>query len=151
MQNISPPSANEGKRGGEAGGLACKHLARMMGTVACSTVPRITLVVGNSFGAGAYVMSGRGTQPHFMFSWPSAHFSMDDSAASGGAASGERGKGDTGGSDGVGGGRNGGDGDDGGDSGDGSDSECDENNVRDWLHATSRQWDDGVIHPQVRP
>jgi 3-methylcrotonyl-CoA carboxylase beta subunit len=49
-----------------------KDGAKMVHVVANSTVPKLTLVVGNSFGAGNYAMCGRAYSPRFMFAWPSA-------------------------------------------------------------------------------
>ncbi|MBI5923934.1 MAG: methylcrotonoyl-CoA carboxylase [Betaproteobacteria bacterium] len=55
----------------ERGGIA-KNSAKMVYAQACSRVPRFTVVVGGSFGAGNYGMCGRGFQPRLMFAWPSA-------------------------------------------------------------------------------
>lgn len=49
-----------------------KDGAKMVHVVANSTVPKITVVVGNSFGAGNYAMCGRAYGPRFLFAWPSA-------------------------------------------------------------------------------
>ncbi len=51
---------------------AIKHGSKMIQAVANATVPRITLVVGGSYGAGNYGMAGRGFDPDFIFSWPNA-------------------------------------------------------------------------------
>ena len=50
--------------------------AKMVTAVACSTVPKITIVVGGSFGAGNYAMSGRAYQPRFLYMWPNARISV---------------------------------------------------------------------------
>ncbi|MFA7280838.1 MAG: carboxyl transferase domain-containing protein [Sterolibacterium sp.] len=55
----------------ERGGIA-KNSAKMVYAQACARVPRFTVVVGGSFGAGNYGMCGRGFQPRLMFAWPSA-------------------------------------------------------------------------------
>nr|WP_240963453.1 carboxyl transferase domain-containing protein [Antrihabitans stalactiti] len=55
----------------EQGGII-KHGAQMINAVSNSTVPHISLVMGASYGAGAYGMSGRAYSPRFMFTWPSA-------------------------------------------------------------------------------
>jgi geranyl-CoA carboxylase beta subunit len=55
----------------ERGG-AIKHGAKMIQVVANARVPKFTVVVGGSFGAGNYGMCGRGFDPRFIFSWPSA-------------------------------------------------------------------------------
>lgn len=49
-----------------------KHGAKMIQAVANATVPQITVVLGGSFGAGNYGMCGRGMDPRFIFSWPTA-------------------------------------------------------------------------------
>jgi geranyl-CoA carboxylase beta subunit len=51
---------------------AIKHGSKMIQAVANARVPKITIVVGGSFGAGNYGMCGRGFDPRFIFSWPSA-------------------------------------------------------------------------------
>jgi geranyl-CoA carboxylase beta subunit len=55
----------------ERGG-AIKHGAKMIQAVANARVPKFTVVVGGSFGAGNYGMCGRGFDPHFIFAWPNA-------------------------------------------------------------------------------
>ncbi|HKB54037.1 MAG TPA: carboxyl transferase domain-containing protein, partial [Ramlibacter sp.] len=59
----------------EAGGIA-KDGAKMVTAVACAQVPKITLIVGGSYGAGNYGMCGRAYQPRFLFTWPSARISV---------------------------------------------------------------------------
>jgi len=51
---------------------AIKHGSKMIQAVANARVPKFTIVVGGSFGAGNYGMCGRGFDPDFIFSWPSA-------------------------------------------------------------------------------
>jgi geranyl-CoA carboxylase beta subunit len=59
-----------GKAAEQAG--AIKHGSKMIQAVANARVPRFTVVLGGSFGAGNYGMCGRGFDPRFIFSWPSA-------------------------------------------------------------------------------
>ena len=59
----------------EAGGIA-KDGAKMVTAVACAAVPKITLLIGGSFGAGNYGMSGRAYSPRFLFSWPNSRISV---------------------------------------------------------------------------
>jgi 3-methylcrotonyl-CoA carboxylase beta subunit len=59
----------------EAGGIA-KHGAKMVTAVACAKVPKITLLIGGSFGAGNYGMCGRAYDPRFLFMWPNARISV---------------------------------------------------------------------------
>jgi 3-methylcrotonyl-CoA carboxylase beta subunit len=59
----------------EAGGIA-KDGAKMVTAVACARVPKITVIVGGSFGAGNYGMSGRAYGPRFLFTWPNARISV---------------------------------------------------------------------------
>jgi geranyl-CoA carboxylase beta subunit len=51
---------------------AIKHGSKMIQAVATARVPKLTVVVGGSFGAGNYGMCGRGFDPRFIFAWPSA-------------------------------------------------------------------------------
>src|SRR3712207_8329475 len=44
--------------------------------VACAGVPKITLILGGSFGAGNYGMAGRAYSPRFLFTWPNARISV---------------------------------------------------------------------------
>lgn len=59
----------------EAGGIA-KHGAKMVTAVACAQVPKLTVLIGGSFGAGNYGMCGRAYDPRFMFMWPNARISV---------------------------------------------------------------------------
>ncbi len=63
-----------GKRS-EHGGII-KDGAKMVNAVANSTVPKITIVIGNSYGAGNYAMCGRAYDPRFMYAWPSAQIAV---------------------------------------------------------------------------
>jgi 3-methylcrotonyl-CoA carboxylase beta subunit len=108
----------------EAGGIA-KHGAKMVTAVACARVPKLTVIIGGSFGAGNYAMCGRAYAPRFLWMWPNARISVmgGDQAASVLASVG---------------------------SGAGSD----EAGVREQYeqqgnpyYATARLWDDGVIDP----
>ncbi len=59
----------------ERGGIA-KHGAKMVNAVACARVPKLTVVVGGSFGAGNYSMSGRAFSPRFLWMWPASRISV---------------------------------------------------------------------------
>ncbi len=59
----------------EAGGIA-KDGAKMVTAVACAQVPKITVIVGGSYGAGNYGMCGRAYGPRFLFMWPNARISV---------------------------------------------------------------------------
>src|ERR1700760_189823 len=59
----------------EAGGIA-KHGAKMVTAVACARVPKLTVIIGGSFGAGNYAMCGRAYSPRFLFMWPNARISV---------------------------------------------------------------------------
>ena len=59
----------------ESGGIA-KHGAKMVNAVACAAVPKLTVVVGGSFGAGTYSMCGRAYSPRFLWLWPGARVSV---------------------------------------------------------------------------
>jgi 3-methylcrotonyl-CoA carboxylase beta subunit len=59
----------------EAGGIA-KDGAKMVMAVACAEVPKFTVIIGGSFGAGNYAMSGRAYQPRFLWTWPNARISV---------------------------------------------------------------------------
>ncbi|APE27254.1 carboxyl transferase domain-containing protein [Aurantiacibacter gangjinensis] len=59
----------------EAEGIA-KHGAKLVTAVATAQVPKITVVIGGSFGAGNYGMCGRAYSPRFMFTWPNARISV---------------------------------------------------------------------------
>ncbi len=59
----------------EQGGII-KHGAMMINAVTNSTVPHISLLLGNSYGAGHYGMCGRAYEPRFVFTWPSARSSV---------------------------------------------------------------------------
>ena len=59
----------------EAEGIA-KHGAKLVTAVATATVPKVTVVIGGSFGAGNYGMGGRAYSPRFLFMWPNARISV---------------------------------------------------------------------------
>lgn len=59
----------------EGGGIA-KQGAKLVMAVACSAVPKFTVIVGGSFGAGNYGMCGRAYDPRFLFMWPNARISV---------------------------------------------------------------------------
>ncbi|OJY71068.1 MAG: methylcrotonoyl-CoA carboxylase [Sphingobium sp. 66-54] len=59
----------------EAEGIA-KHGAKLVTAVATAQVPKITVLIGGSFGAGNYGMAGRGYSPRFLFSWPNSRIGV---------------------------------------------------------------------------
>jgi Acetyl-CoA carboxylase, carboxyltransferase component (subunits alpha and beta) len=59
----------------EAEGIA-KHGAKLVTAVATASVPKITVLIGGSFGAGNYGMCGRAYQPRFLFTWPNSRISV---------------------------------------------------------------------------
>jgi len=59
----------------EAEGIA-KHGAKLVTAVATAQVPKITVLIGGSFGAGNYGMCGRAYQPRFLFTWPNSRISV---------------------------------------------------------------------------
>ena len=72
LQNISGFMVG---RDYEAGGIA-RNGAKLVTAVANAAVPKITLLIGGSFGAGNYGMCGRAYSPRFLFSWPNARISV---------------------------------------------------------------------------
>ena len=59
----------------EAGGIA-KDGAKMVTAVSCARVPKLTMIIGGSFGAGNYGMCGRAYSPRFLWMWPNARISV---------------------------------------------------------------------------
>jgi 3-methylcrotonyl-CoA carboxylase beta subunit len=59
----------------EAEGIA-KHGAKLVTAVATSAVPKVTVLVGGSFGAGNYGMCGRAFGPRFLWTWPNSRISV---------------------------------------------------------------------------
>ena len=59
----------------EASGIA-KHGAKMVMAVANANIPKLTVIIGGSFGAGNYAMCGRGFDPRFLWTWPNARISV---------------------------------------------------------------------------
>ena len=72
LQNISGFMVG---RDAEAGGIA-KDGAKMVTAVATTRVPKLTVVIGGSFGAGNYSMCGRAYSPRFLWMWPNARISV---------------------------------------------------------------------------
>ncbi|WP_026536200.1 carboxyl transferase domain-containing protein [Arthrobacter sp. H14] len=72
LQNISGFMVG---RDYEAGGIA-KNGAKMVTAVASTRVPKITIIIGGSFGAGNYSMCGRAYSPRFLFTWPASRISV---------------------------------------------------------------------------
>jgi 3-methylcrotonyl-CoA carboxylase beta subunit len=59
----------------EAEGIA-KHGAKMVMAVACAKVPKFTIIIGGSYGAGNYGMCGRAFEPNFLWMWPNASLAL---------------------------------------------------------------------------
>jgi 3-methylcrotonyl-CoA carboxylase beta subunit len=59
----------------EAGGIA-KDGAKLVTAVSCAVVPKFTVVIGGSFGAGNYAMCGRAYEPRFLWMWPNSRISV---------------------------------------------------------------------------
>jgi 3-methylcrotonyl-CoA carboxylase beta subunit len=72
LQNIT--GFMVGKRA-EAGGIA-KDGAKLVTAVACAAVPKLTVIIGGSYGAGNYAMCGRAYSPRFLFQWPNSRISV---------------------------------------------------------------------------
>jgi 3-methylcrotonyl-CoA carboxylase beta subunit len=116
----------------EAGGIA-KHGAKMVTAVATTRVPKFTVIIGGSFGAGNYSMCGRAYSPRFLFMWPNARISvMGGEQAATVLATVRRGD----------------------DAADPESEEAFKDRIRAQYerqghpyHATARLWDDGVIDP----
>jgi 3-methylcrotonyl-CoA carboxylase beta subunit len=72
LQNISGFMVGQAA---EAGGIA-KDGAKLVTAVACAGVPKYTVVIGGSFGAGNYAMCGRAYGPRLLFQWPNARTSV---------------------------------------------------------------------------
>jgi 3-methylcrotonyl-CoA carboxylase beta subunit len=62
-------------RRAEAGGIA-KDGAKLVTAVACASVPKLTVIIGGSYGAGNYAMCGRAYSPRLLFQWPNARISV---------------------------------------------------------------------------
>lgn len=69
LQNTWPDTRKKDKAA-EGDQLKCQ--ARMMAAVSCSSVPKITVIVGNAIGPAYYLMGGKPMSPNFLFSWPNA-------------------------------------------------------------------------------
>jgi 3-methylcrotonyl-CoA carboxylase beta subunit len=72
LQNISGFMVGQAA---EAGGIA-KDGAKLVTAVACAAVPKYTVIIGGSFGAGNYAMCGRAYGPRLLFQWPNARTSV---------------------------------------------------------------------------
>lgn len=59
----------------ESEGIA-KHGAKLVNAVACAKVPKITVIIGGSYGAGNYAMCGRAYEPRFLWMWPNARIAV---------------------------------------------------------------------------
>ena len=74
FQNISNPHGLTN----DAAAVLLKEKAKMMSVVANAQVPKVTIIIGNSFGMDNFVMCGRSMSPRFLFSWPAARIAMMD-------------------------------------------------------------------------
>ena len=128
----------------ESKGIA-KDGAKLVTAVACSRVAKLTVIIGGSFGAGNYAMSGRAFDPRLLFMWPNARISVmgGDQAAAVLALVGHEQRG-TGPGEGAGGGTG----------ADGVSPEAINTTIQDRYaaqgspyYSTARLWDDGVIDP----
>ena len=112
----------------EHGGIA-KDGAKMVNAVANSTVPKITVIIGGSYGSGNYAMAGRAYSPRFLYCWPNAKISVMGGQQASQVLQTVSSK-------------------DNGGSSSGNESMLEqyelESNV---LYSTSRLWDDGIIDP----
>lgn len=116
-----------------------RHGAKMVTAVACTNVPKITMLVGGSFGAGNYGMAGRAYSPRFMWTWPNSRISvMGGAQAAGVLATVKR--------DAI---------ERGGDSWSAAEEAAFKQPTIDMfeeqshpLYATARLWDDGIIDPR---
>ncbi|XP_007042443.2 PREDICTED: methylcrotonoyl-CoA carboxylase beta chain, mitochondrial [Theobroma cacao] len=70
----------------EANGIA-KSGAKLVMAVSCAKVPKVTIMIGGSFGAGNYAMCGRAFNPNFLFLWPNARISVMGGAQAAGVLS----------------------------------------------------------------
>jgi len=59
----------------ESEGIA-KHGAKLVTAVACAKVPKVTVIIGGSYGAGNYAMCGRAYEPRFLYMWPNARIGV---------------------------------------------------------------------------
>jgi 3-methylcrotonyl-CoA carboxylase beta subunit len=62
-------------RKAEAGDIA-KDGAKLVTAVACANVPKLSVIIGGSYGAGNYAMCGRAYSPRFLFQWPNSRISV---------------------------------------------------------------------------
>lgn len=63
-----------GKEAEQSGIIRCG--AKLVNVVSNSVVPKITVIIGNSFGAGNYALCGKAYDPHFIFAWPNAKYAV---------------------------------------------------------------------------
>ena len=122
----------------EAGGIA-KDGAKMVTAVATAQVPKFTVIIGGSFGAGNYGMCGRAYSPRFLWMWPNARISRDGRRAGGQRAGHRPARRHRGARRGLA-GRGGG-------SVQGADPRRNTRRQGHPYYATARLWDDGIIDP----
>ena len=122
----------------EAGGIA-KHGAKLVNAVSCAKVPKLTVIIGGSFGAGNYGMCGRAYDPRFLWCWPNSRISVMGGEQAAGvlsmvksASAAKKGQPWT----------------------DEQDQQCRQDVIDDYdrkghpLYASARLWDDGIIDPR---
>lgn len=121
----------------EQGGIA-KHGAKMVTAVACSNVPKFTVIIGGSFGAGNYAMCGRAYSPRQLWMWPNSRISVMGGEMAASVLSSVREEGMTAR----------------GETWDGDDKQAFEQNILDQFetqghpyYATARIWDEGILDP----
>ncbi len=121
----------------EQGGIA-KNGAKMVAAVSCASVPKFTVIIGGSFGAGNYAMCGRAYEPRQLWMWPNARISVMGGEMASAVLSTVRQEGM----------------DARGETWDGNEKRKFENNIlaqfdeqSDPYYATARLWDDGIIDP----
>ncbi|XP_033637108.1 methylcrotonoyl-CoA carboxylase beta chain, mitochondrial-like [Asterias rubens] len=76
LQNLPPEGSITDIGDGESMGDVIRARSKMMTAVACAKVPKITVIVGDSFGPSNFAMCGRAFSPRFLFMWPSARIGI---------------------------------------------------------------------------
>jgi len=73
--DATPLISNPAGSGAERAAIASDG-AKLVRAVACTTVPKFSILLGGNYGAGAYAMAGRSYAPRFLWAWPGAHTSV---------------------------------------------------------------------------
>ncbi|XP_038068954.1 methylcrotonoyl-CoA carboxylase beta chain, mitochondrial-like [Patiria miniata] len=128
LQNLTSDASMPETEDGEAMGNVIRNRAKMMMAVACAQVPKMTVIIGDSFGPSNFAMCGRSFSPRFLFMWPSARIGIISPEEAGHAAAQMTGESN-------------------------SSDKTDEMNKRyqrqvSALYSSGRLWDDGIILPQ---